>query len=74
MEIQAQMEGHARDYGLFASNPFGVHDFEKSDDKTKGNHTIKAGSSLTQKYRILLQKGDPNPVALNAAFQAFAKP
>lgn len=65
---------HARDYGLFASNPFGLHDFEKSDDKTKGNHTIKAGSSLTQKYRILLQKGDPNPVALNAAFQAFAKP
>ena len=30
---------HVRDYGLFAANPFGQHDFEKLDNKTAG--TIK---------------------------------
>ena len=63
---------HARDYGLFASIPFGLHDFEKSNDKTKGNHTIAKGSSLAQRYRILLQPGKPDKAKLDASYTAFS--
>ena len=63
---------HARDYGLLAANPFGLHDFEKSDDKTKGNYTIPKGGTLIQRYRILFQKGDANVDALNASFADFS--
>jgi hypothetical protein len=63
---------HARDYGLFACNPFGLHDFEKSSDKTKGNHTIAKGSSMTQRYRILIQKGNPDKAKIGEVFTAFS--
>jgi hypothetical protein len=48
---------HVRDYGLFAANPFGVHDFEKKPEGT-GDITIPAGESLTFKYRFYFHKGD----------------
>jgi hypothetical protein len=35
---------HVRDYGLFAANPFGKHDFEKLSDKEAGNLKLPAGS------------------------------
>ena len=34
---------HVRDYGLFAANPFGGHDFKKPD---KGEYTVPAGQSI----------------------------
>jgi hypothetical protein len=49
---------HVRDYGLFAANPFGKHDFESLPDKTAGNLVIPAGKSVTFRYRIYLHKGD----------------
>lgn len=48
---------HARDYGLFAANPFGDHDFAGSPPGT-GDHTIPAGESLTLRYRLLFHEGD----------------
>lgn len=48
---------HVREYGLFAANPFGVHDFEKQP-KGAGDITIPAGKSLTFKYRFYLHEGD----------------
>jgi sugar phosphate isomerase/epimerase len=48
---------HVRDYGLFAVNPFGVHDFEKKPAGT-GDIKIPAGESLTFKYRFYFHKGD----------------
>ena len=63
---------HVRDYGLFAANPFGQHDFEKDKDKKKGNHVLSKGGALTQNYRILIQKGGPDVGALNAAYQVFS--
>jgi hypothetical protein len=48
---------HVRDYGLFAANPFGIHDFEKKPAGT-GNINIAAGKSLTFKYRIYIHEGD----------------
>ncbi len=48
---------HVRDYGLFAANPFGVHDFEKKPAGT-GDLVIPAGGSLTFRYRFFLHEGD----------------
>ncbi len=48
---------HVRDYGLFAVNPFGVHDFEKKPAGT-GDFKIPAGQSVTFKYRFYFHKGD----------------
>lgn len=48
---------HARDYGLFAANPFGVHDFEKKP-KGEGDLKVSAGKSITFRYRVLLHSGD----------------
>lgn len=49
---------HVRDYGLFAANPFGQHDFEKLSDKKAGNLVVPAGKSVTFKYRFLFHEGD----------------
>lgn len=46
---------HARGYGLFAANPFGVKDF--TNGKEELNHIIPAGGSLTLRYRIILSSG-----------------
>gem|GEM_PF-30052 len=48
---------HVRDYGLFAANPFGVHDFENKPRRT-GDITLAAGDSLTFRYRLYFHKGD----------------
>jgi hypothetical protein len=48
---------HVREYGLFAANPFGVHDFEKKPKGT-GNITIPAGKSVTFKYRFYIHEGE----------------
>ncbi len=50
----------ARDYGLFAANPFGQHDFENlKDQPTIGNYTVPAGGSLTMRYRFYFHEADP---------------
>jgi hypothetical protein len=48
---------HVRDYGLFAANPFGVHDFEKKPAGT-GNFVIAPGKSVTFRYRFYIHEGD----------------
>ncbi|HWQ93422.1 MAG TPA: PmoA family protein [Clostridia bacterium] len=49
---------HVRDYGLFAANPFGQHDFEGLSDKAAGNLVVPAGQSITFRYRLYLHEGD----------------
>ncbi|HEY5913376.1 MAG TPA: PmoA family protein [Verrucomicrobiae bacterium] len=49
---------HVRDYGLFAANPFGKHDFEKLKDKAAGELVVPAGQSVTFRYRFYLHQGD----------------
>ncbi len=48
---------HVRDYGLFAANPFGIHDFEKKPART-GDLTIPAGKTVTFKYRFYIHEGN----------------
>jgi hypothetical protein len=63
---------HVRDYGLFAANPFGVHDFEKKPAGA-GNLVVKAGDSVTFRYRFLLTTGQPDVATLSKVAAAFAK-
>lgn len=46
---------HARGYGLFAANPFGVKDF--TEGKTSLNFSLKSGQSTTFKYRVIISSG-----------------
>lgn len=63
---------HARDYGLFAANPFGLHDFEKAD-KGAGNFTLKKGGAQTFKYRWVFHKEDAKGADLASKYAAWAK-
>ena len=62
---------HVRDYGLFAANPFGKHDFEKLADKTAGDLVIPAGQSITFRYRFYLHAGDERQGAVAARYKAY---
>lgn len=63
---------HARDYGLIAANPFGIHDFEKKG-KGAGNMTIAAGEKVTFKYRFLFHKGDAKDGKVADKYAAWSK-
>lgn len=63
---------HARDYGLIAANPFGVHDFEKKDKGT-GDLTIADGESKTFRYRFLFHSGDVKEAKIAEAYSLFSK-
>jgi len=62
---------HARDYGLFAANPFGEKDF--TGDKTKnGSVTVEAGQSLHFRYRVLIHAGDTAAAGIAKAWQEWS--
>ena len=61
---------HSRSYGLFAANPFGIHDFEKKEAGT-GNLTIPAGKTLTFKYRFYIHEGDETQAGVAARYQQY---
>lgn len=50
----------ARNYGLFAANPFGQHYFEPDQNHPddKGDYTIPASGELTLRYRFYFHNGD----------------
>ncbi len=64
---------HVRDYGLFAANPFGRHDFESLPDKTAGNLTVPAGQSITFRYRFYLHEGDEQQANVAAKYQDYIR-
>jgi len=61
---------HVRDYGLFAANPFGIHDFEKKPPGT-GNLNIEAGKSVTFKYRLYIHEGDEKKAKVAERYQEY---
>ncbi len=63
---------HARDYGLIAANPFGLHDFDKKNARGAGDHTIKKGESLTFKYRWLFHTGDTAAAKIEDRWKKWA--
>ncbi|MGH9454317.1 MAG: PmoA family protein [Terriglobia bacterium] len=62
---------HARAYGLFAANPFGIREF-MNDPSKDGSYTIPAGQSLTFRYRVLIHHGDYKQAGIAQAYQHYA--
>jgi hypothetical protein len=63
---------HVRDYGLFAANPFGVHDFEGKPEST-GDVKISNGQSLTFRYRLFFHKGDEKQAQVAERYREYEK-
>ena len=62
---------HARDYGLFALNPWGQHAF---DPATPEAHTIlDAGASLRFRWRVVIHQGDTASAQIGELYKEFAK-
>ena len=71
---------HVRGYGLFAANPFGIHEFESGSqggDRTvpqgAGDHTLQRGESITLRYRVLFHKGDSIEANVADVFKEYAE-
>jgi hypothetical protein len=64
---------HVRDYGLFAANPFGKHDFEKLADASAGNLVVPSGQSVTFRYRFYFHKGDEQKAKVADHYEAYTK-
>jgi len=63
---------HVRTYGLFAANPFGLHNFLGSD-KVDGSFTLKPGQAFSFYYRVIFHRGGAKDIDLDKAFQTYAK-
>jgi len=63
---------HVRDYGLFAANPFGLHDFEKKP-KDAGDMTIGAGKTATFRYRFYIHEGSTEEAGVAGQYAEYVK-
>ncbi|MEW6071170.1 MAG: PmoA family protein [Planctomycetota bacterium] len=63
---------HARDYGLFAANPFGVHDFEGKPART-GDLAVAAGEHVAFRYRLVFFAGAWTPERIEAEYADWAR-
>lgn len=63
---------HVRTYGLFAANPFGLHDFT-GDNSQDGSHTLAAGEKLAFRYRVVLHKGDEKQAGIAELFSKYSQ-
>jgi Family of unknown function (DUF6807) len=61
---------HARAYGLFAANPFGLREFLR-DPKQDGSWTVEEGKSLMLRYRVVIHHGDYKQAGIADAYQRY---
>ncbi len=61
---------HARDYGLFAANPFLGKDFDKS---VTGGYDMRAGEQLRFRYRIIIHPGDYSKRKIAELYDSYIK-
>ena len=62
---------HARDYGLFAANPFGQAVFSEGAEAL--HFALAPGESTTLRHRIMLFSGHPAPGDVESAYRNFAE-
>ena len=63
---------HARDYGLIAANPFGLHELGGLPAGA-GNITLAPGQSLNLRYGIVIWNGAADETSINGLFAEFSK-
>ena len=64
---------HVRDYGLFASNPFGWRDFEPNNPKADGTRILNKGEKMFFNFRVLFHNGDLTSEDLDKAYAEYSK-
>jgi hypothetical protein len=64
---------HARTYGLFAANPFGLRHFE-NDTTGKGRLALQAGETVSFRYRVLLHTGNVTDAKVADWYAEYADP
>ena len=62
---------HVRTYGLFAANPFGLHNFLDSRE-VDGSHEMAPGTGITLRYRVVIHNGDHESAGIAQAFADYA--
>ncbi len=62
---------HARDYGLVAANPFGIHDFERKPAGT-GDLVLAKGETLRLRYAVFVHPGGPEEGRVEAVYGAWS--
>lgn len=63
---------HSRDYGLFAANALGEHDY--FNDKTRdGSLTIKKGEKLRFRYRVVIHPGTTEEAGIAKLYDEYTK-
>lgn len=63
---------HARAYGLFAANIFGLRDFYKGEGK-HGGRDLKSGEKLRFRYQVVVHEGDTAAAGIAERYQNFSK-
>jgi hypothetical protein len=63
---------HARDYGLFAANPFCEREMDKTEPEHAGDFKVAAGQSVTFRYRFYIHEGDSASAKTAERFAEFA--
>ena len=63
---------HARAYGLFSANPFGISYF-KNDLQQNGSWSIRSGESILFRYRVLIHHGDYRQGNVTSAYEQYAQ-
>lgn len=64
---------HARQYGLMTANPFGLHDYDKSQPKGAGDMKLAPEKPTTFRYRVVFHAGDAKSAKLDEKYATFAK-
>jgi len=62
---------HVRPYGLFAANPWGLHDF--TNGKEHSDYKMKTGDKFTLRYRVIFHKGDEKEGRIAERFAEYTK-
>jgi hypothetical protein len=62
---------HVRTYGLFAANPFGLHDFPGGKN-ADGSLALARGHSVTFRYRVVLHRGNERLGKVAERFSAYS--
>ncbi|HKX00793.1 MAG TPA: PmoA family protein [Bryobacteraceae bacterium] len=63
---------HARAYGLFAANIFGLHDFLNTKN-AHGGLTILPGNQLQFRYRVIIHPGDYQSANIAGEYEKYAE-
>jgi hypothetical protein len=63
---------HARDYGLFAVNIFGEHDYY-ADKQRDASITLQPGKSMRFRYRVVIHPGDTASAKIAELYDSYKK-